>query len=89
MIICIVYSLDRVNRHVFMEIIEDRHGKKATIIASQFHPEWMTQFKKTFHLWLNYKLYFCGFICSVIGINHIEISTSLLQIISSKQAKSI
>lgn len=28
-------ALDNVNRHVFMEIIEDRHGKKSTIIASQ------------------------------------------------------
>lgn len=27
--------LDSVNRHIFMEIIEDRHGKKSTIIASQ------------------------------------------------------
>ena len=28
-------ALDNTNRHVLMEIIEDRHGKKATIIASQ------------------------------------------------------
>lgn len=32
-------TLDSVNRHVFMEIIEDRHGKKATIIASQLPTE--------------------------------------------------
>jgi len=32
-------ALDSVNRHVFMEIIEDRHGKKATIIASQLPTE--------------------------------------------------
>lgn len=28
-------ALDNVNRHVFMEIIEDKHEKKSTIIASQ------------------------------------------------------
>ncbi len=28
-------ALDNINRHFFMEIIEDRHGKRATIIASQ------------------------------------------------------
>ncbi len=28
-------TLDNINRHFFMEIIEDRHGKRATIIASQ------------------------------------------------------
>ena len=27
--------LDNINRHALMEIIEDRHGKKSTIIASQ------------------------------------------------------
>ena len=27
--------LDNVNRHAFMEVIEDRHGKRATIIVSQ------------------------------------------------------
>ena len=27
-------GLDNINRHSFMEIIEDRHGKKSTIIAS-------------------------------------------------------
>ena len=27
--------LDNVNRHIFMEIIEDRHRKHSTIIASQ------------------------------------------------------
>ncbi len=32
-------ALDSVNRHVFMEIIEDRHGKKSTIIASQLPTE--------------------------------------------------
>lgn len=32
-------ALDNVNRHVFMEIIEDRHGKKSTIIASQLPTE--------------------------------------------------
>ncbi len=32
-------ALDNVNRHFFMEIIEDRHGKKATIIASQLPVE--------------------------------------------------
>lgn len=32
-------TLDSVNRHVFMEIIEDRHGKNATIIASQLPTE--------------------------------------------------
>ena len=32
-------TLDSVNRHIFMEIIEDRHGKKATIIASQLPTE--------------------------------------------------
>jgi DNA replication protein DnaC len=31
--------LDSINRHFFMEIIEDRHGKKATIIASQLPVE--------------------------------------------------
>lgn len=30
---------DSVNRHFFMEIIEDKHGKKATIIASQLPME--------------------------------------------------
>ena len=28
-------TLDSINRHILMEIIEDRHGKKSTIIASQ------------------------------------------------------
>ncbi|GAA3571434.1 hypothetical protein GCM10022395_21170 [Snuella lapsa] len=28
-------TLDSANRHIFMEIIEDRHGKRSTIIASQ------------------------------------------------------
>jgi len=32
-------TLDSINRHIFMEIIEDRHGKKATIIASQLPTE--------------------------------------------------
>lgn len=32
-------ALDSVNRHFFMEIIEDRHGKHATIIASQLPTE--------------------------------------------------
>lgn len=32
-------ALDNANRHVFMEIIEDRHGKKATIIVSQLPTE--------------------------------------------------
>jgi len=32
-------TLDSVNRHFFMEIIEDRHGKHATIIASQLPTE--------------------------------------------------
>ena len=32
-------TLDSVNRHVFMEIIEDRHGKRSTIIASQLPTE--------------------------------------------------
>lgn len=32
-------ALDSINRHVLMEIIEDRHGKKATIIASQLPTE--------------------------------------------------
>ena len=32
-------TLDSANRHVFMEIIEDRHGKHATIIASQLPTE--------------------------------------------------
>lgn len=27
--------LDNINRHSIMEIIEDRHGKRSTIIASQ------------------------------------------------------
>ena len=31
----VLKTLDSVNRHVFMEIIEDRHGKRSTIIASQ------------------------------------------------------
>lgn len=31
--------LDNINRHSFMEIIEDRHGKKSTIIASQLPVE--------------------------------------------------
>jgi DNA replication protein DnaC len=32
-------ALDSTNRHMLMEIIEDRHGKKATIIASQLPTE--------------------------------------------------
>lgn len=32
-------TLDNVNRHIFMEIIEDRHGKRSTIIASQLPTE--------------------------------------------------
>jgi len=32
-------GLDNINRHSFMEIIEDRHGKKSTIIASQLPVE--------------------------------------------------
>jgi DNA replication protein DnaC len=32
-------AIDSVNRHFFMEIIEDRHGKHATIIASQLPTE--------------------------------------------------
>jgi DNA replication protein DnaC len=32
-------TLDSANRHVFMEIIEDRHGKRSTIIASQLPTE--------------------------------------------------
>jgi DNA replication protein DnaC len=32
-------TLDSTNRHVFMEIIEDRHGKRSTIIASQLPTE--------------------------------------------------
>jgi DNA replication protein DnaC len=32
-------ALDSTNRHILMEIIEDRHGKKATIIASQLPTE--------------------------------------------------
>jgi len=32
-------TLDNVNRHVFIEIIEDRHGKRSTIIASQLPTE--------------------------------------------------
>ncbi|MFK8039427.1 MAG: IS21-like element helper ATPase IstB [Crocinitomicaceae bacterium] len=28
-------TLDNINRHILMEIIEDRHGKRSTIIASQ------------------------------------------------------
>ena len=31
--------LDQVNRHFLMEIVEDRHGKKATMIASQLPVE--------------------------------------------------
>lgn len=31
--------LDNINRHSFMEIIEDRHGKRSTIIASQLPVE--------------------------------------------------
>lgn len=31
--------LDNINRHALMEIIEDRHGKKSTIIASQLPVE--------------------------------------------------
>ena len=31
--------LDSVNRHFFMEIMEDRHGKASTIIASQLPVE--------------------------------------------------
>lgn len=32
-------GLDNIDRHSFMEIIEDRHGKKSTIIASQLPVE--------------------------------------------------
>ena len=32
-------ALDNVNRHFLMEIIEDRHGKRSTIIASQLPTE--------------------------------------------------
>lgn len=32
-------ALDSMNRHAFMEIIEDRHGKQSTIIASQLPVE--------------------------------------------------
>ena len=32
-------ALDSMNRHSFMEIIEDRHGKQSTIIASQLPVE--------------------------------------------------
>ena len=32
-------GLDTINRHSLMEIIEDRHGKKSTIIASQLPVE--------------------------------------------------
>ena len=32
-------ALDTINRHSFMEIIEDRHGKRSTIIASQLPVE--------------------------------------------------
>ena len=32
-------ALDSINRNYFMEIIEDRHGKRATIIASQLPVE--------------------------------------------------
>ena len=32
-------GLDNINRHSLMEIIEDRHGKKSTIIASQLPVE--------------------------------------------------
>ncbi len=32
-----LHSLDAVTRLALMEIIEDRHGKKSTIIASQLH----------------------------------------------------
>jgi DNA replication protein DnaC len=32
-------GLDNINRHSFMEIIEDRHGEKSTIIASQLPVE--------------------------------------------------
>ncbi|PIB25539.1 ATP-binding protein, partial [Maribacter sp. 4U21] len=32
-------GLDNINRHSFMEIIEDRHGKKSTIIALQLPVE--------------------------------------------------
>ncbi len=32
-------GLDNMNRHALMEIIEDRHGKKSTIIASQLPVE--------------------------------------------------
>jgi len=32
-------TLDAINRNYFMEIIEDRHGKRATIIASQLPVE--------------------------------------------------
>ena len=32
-------ALDTINRHSFMEIIEDRHGKHSTIIASQLPVE--------------------------------------------------
>jgi len=28
-------ALDSINRNILMEIIEDRHGKRATIVASQ------------------------------------------------------
>ena len=31
--------LDNINRHALMEIIEDRHGKRSTIIASQLPVE--------------------------------------------------
>lgn len=31
-------TLDSVNRHVFMEIIEDRHGKRSSII---FIKKWL------------------------------------------------
>ncbi|TNJ47126.1 IS21-like element helper ATPase IstB [Tamlana fucoidanivorans] len=32
-------ALDNINRHALMEIIEDRHGKRSTIIASQLPVE--------------------------------------------------
>ena len=32
-------ALDTLNRHSFMEIIEDRHGKRSTVIASQLPVE--------------------------------------------------
>lgn len=34
-----IKGLDNINRYSFMKIIEDRHGKKSTIIASQLSVE--------------------------------------------------